>query len=281
MDQGLKKTTPGMQLLLYVAGFLVLSVGISLFFLAEKTDVYFSWTINPPLTATFLGAGYLASFLLEFLSARESIWARTRPAVPGVWVFTFLTMMITLIHLERFHFDSPRFITKAGTWVWLAVYISVPIAMGILWVIQIRRPGDEPRRENPLPAWMRGTLFLQGALLIVFGSAMLLLPEMMIPFWPWKLSILTSQAIGAWGVGIGILAVQSAWENDWGRLYPFMVSYALYGALQLVNLMRYPATLNWSQASSGVYTVFLVTVLLAGVYGTWISWRIKHDGASL
>jgi len=124
----LKQTTPGIRVLLYVASFLVLSVGISLFLLSEKTDVYFSWTINPPLTAAFLGAGYLASFLLEFLSARENIWARTRLAVPGVWAFTFLTLIITLIHLDRFHFDSQLFITKAGTWVWLGVYVSVPIS---------------------------------------------------------------------------------------------------------------------------------------------------------
>ena len=82
-----KKTTAGMRIVLYVASFLVLSVGISLYLLTGKTDVYFSWTINPPLTAAFLGARYLAAFPLELFSARERIWARTRPAVPGGWVF--------------------------------------------------------------------------------------------------------------------------------------------------------------------------------------------------
>ena len=113
----LKQTTRGMRVVLYVASFLVLAVGLSLYLLSERTDVYFSWTINPPLTAAFLGAGYLASFPLELLSARERIWARTRPAVPGVWIFTFLTLIVTLVHLDRFHFDSPFFITRAGTWV--------------------------------------------------------------------------------------------------------------------------------------------------------------------
>ena len=65
-----------MRVLLNIARFVVLSIGISHFLLPEKTDVYFSWTITPQLTASFLGAGYLASFLLEFISARESIWAR-------------------------------------------------------------------------------------------------------------------------------------------------------------------------------------------------------------
>lgn len=80
----IKETSPGISLTLYVASFLVLAVGISLYLLSGTTNVYFSWTINPPLTAAFLGAGYLASTLLELLSAREKVWARARPAVSGV-----------------------------------------------------------------------------------------------------------------------------------------------------------------------------------------------------
>ena len=81
-NTNLKKTTAGIRIILYVASFLVLSVGLSLYFFSEKTDIYFSWTINPPMTAAFLGVGYLASFLTEFLSAREKIWARARISVP-------------------------------------------------------------------------------------------------------------------------------------------------------------------------------------------------------
>ncbi|MBT7324576.1 MAG: hypothetical protein HN855_05405, partial [Anaerolineae bacterium] len=173
----LKKTTAGIRIILYVASFLVLSVGLSLYFLSEKTDVYFSWTINPPMTAAFLGAGYLASFLLEFLSAREKIWAKARTAVPGVLAFTILTSIVTLLHLDRFHFDSLVFITLAGTWVWLFIYISVPIALTILWVLQARQPGIDPLREKPLPAWMRTTLILQGLVMLFFGAAMLLIAK--------------------------------------------------------------------------------------------------------
>ncbi len=183
----LKKSIPGTRLILYVASFLVLSVAISLYFLSEKTDLYFSWTIYPPLSAAFLGAGYLASFVLELLSARETIWARARPAVPGVWVFTFLTLIITLLHLDRFHFDSPSIITRAGTWVWLGVYVSVPIAMWILWLLQARRPGVDPPRSAPLPRWLRGILILQGSIMLLVGGSMILFPKTMTPIWPWIL----------------------------------------------------------------------------------------------
>ncbi len=253
----------------------MLSVGISLFLLSEKTDLYFSWTINPPITASFLGAGYLASFLLEFLSARERIWARARLAVPGVWAFTLLTLVVTLLHYDRFHFDSQYFITIAGTWVWLIIYITVPIAMGILWFIQVQQPGSDPQSAVPLSGWVRTTLNLQGGFLLLLGFAMLVFPEMVIPHWPWTLSALTARAIGAWAVGIGIIALHASRENDWQRLYPMMISYTLFAILQLVNLIRYPAVLDWSRFSVSFYTIFMVSILLAGAYGTWTSKRAK------
>jgi len=275
MNMDLKKTTAGIRIILYVASFLVLSVGLSLYFLSEKTDMYFSWTINPPLTAAFLGAGYLASFVTELLAARESIWARARIAVPGVLVFTVLTSIVTFIHLEKFHFDSPVFITRAGTWVWLIIYITVPIALGILWAIQTRQPGIDPPREATLSTWLRTTLIVQGAVMVIFGVAMLLFPEMTIPLWPWKLSSLTSRAIGAWGVGIGIIALHATWENAWERLWPMFTGYVIYGTLQTVNLLRYPVTLDWTRFSALTYTIFVLSILLTGAYGTWKTRQIR------
>ena len=276
----IKKTTPGIRVILYVASFLVFAVGISLYLLSEKTNVYFSWTIYPPLSAAFLGAGYLASFLLELLSAREKVWSRARPAIPGVLAFTSLTLIVTLMHLDSFHFDSSRFITRAGTWVWLGIYAGVPVAMGIFWAIQIYQPGVDSPRKTPLPTWMRLILIAQGVVMLLFGCVMLLLPKMMIPLWPWRLYTLTSQAIGAWGVGIGIIAIHASLENDWWRLFPLMVGYAVYGALQMINLLRYPASLDWSRPPALAYTFFMASILLAGVFGTWKAWRINQDQVS-
>ena len=275
-NPNLKQTTAGIRIILYVASFLVLSVGLSLYFLSAKTDIYFSWTIDPPMTAAFLGAGYLASFLIEFLAAREKIWARARIAVPGVLAFTILTSIVTLIHLDKFHFDSPVFITLAGTWVWLFIYISVPIALSILWALQARQPGADPDRKVLLPVWLRSTLILQGLVMFIFGSAMLLIPEVTIPLWPWKLSVLTSRAIGAWGVGIGVIALHAAWENAWARLSPMFISYFTYGALQVINLLRYPDVIDWASPSAMLYTLFVISIFLAGAYGTWKTWQISN-----
>jgi hypothetical protein len=69
----MKETTSGMRYLLVVASFLVLTIGTLLFILPGNTGSLFTWTVNPPLTAAFLGAGYWASFVLEFQCSRERI----------------------------------------------------------------------------------------------------------------------------------------------------------------------------------------------------------------
>ena len=72
--------TPQLRALL--AGFagLALIAGFLLFPLAEETDRFFSWTIQPPLTAAFLGAAYWAAFVLIGWSARRSTWEEVVPA---------------------------------------------------------------------------------------------------------------------------------------------------------------------------------------------------------
>ncbi|MHA2098536.1 MAG: hypothetical protein ACW99A_07605 [Candidatus Kariarchaeaceae archaeon] len=272
--QNIKVDTPtstdkSMSIMLYLASALVLLSGILLFLLSEETATYFAWTINPPLTAAFLGAGYFASFVLEFLSARERHWVRARLAVPAVEMFTFLTLVVTLIHLDRFHTNSSQFITLFITWVWIAVYVSVPIIMGWLLIRQLQRTQAGPSRVAVLPRVVRIVLGLQGALMLLTGTIMLISPEQIIPLWPWTLSPLTSRAIGAWGIGIGIIAVHAAWENDWWRLTPMMAGYALYGFLQLFNLIRYPATLQWERLSAILYTIFMVSIFVLGLCGSW------------
>jgi hypothetical protein len=262
-------TIPGMRRLLYVNSTLVLVIGIPLYLRSDRTDSWFAWTIHPPLTAAVLGAGYWASFVLELLSARERLWARTRVAVPAVLLFSTLTLAITLVHADRFHFHSPRLITRAGTWGWLVVYVSVPVAMSWLLVAQLRQARPEPARVAPLAAWVRVVLAVQAAVMLLVGVPLLLAPSVLLGAWPWALTPLTGRAIGAWAIGIGTIAAHAVWENDWWRLRPMMLSYTMLGVLQLTAVLRYPTELDWSDPAAVVYVCFLATILLLGGYGWW------------
>lgn len=259
-----KLLTPGMRLMLFVAAFLVFSVGVSLFLLTGKTDRYFAWTIANPLTAAFLGAGYWASGLLEFAAGRETAWANARVGVPAVLLFTVLTLVVTLVHWESFHFDDPDFVAQAGTWFWLAVYALVPMIMGTLllqvgWSVE-----DAVDTSKPLPTAMRVAVFAQGGVMLLLGAALLVQPSSVDQLWPWSLTELTGRAIGAWLCALGVAALHTSFENNLRRVRPVLISYLLLAVLQIIALLRYTDIPDWSNVRIWIYVAFLVSMLVCG-----------------
>lgn len=252
--------------LLVVAAILVFIIGIPLFLLSEQTEQYFAWTIASPLTAAFLGASYWSSCLLEWMASREKRWSHARIAVPAVLLFTGLTLVVTLLHLDRFHLNVPDLVTRFVAWVWVVVYATVPIILGILLVVQLRTPGEDIVQSEPLPQWVRVVLGVQALVMVGLGIALLVVPLSVIPFWPWELTALTGRAIGAWLTALGVAAAQMAWENDYRRSRAALFSYALFVVLQLLVIARYPDEVAGSGASLWVYLLFLGSMgLVAGV----------------
>jgi hypothetical protein len=258
---------PAMRRLLVVASLLVLAVGIPLMLKPTETADYFSWTIQPPLTAAFLGSAYWASFLLEFEASRRLTWDYARIAVPAVFAFTVLTLIATLNNLEKFHFGDPGVIVAIVTWGWLLVYAIVPIIMVIVWVRQTRVPGVDGPRIRPTPAWFRVAGVFVGAALIAYGAVMFVRPSAVASSWPWSLTTLTAQAVAAWLVGIGIASAHAAWEADWERIEPAMAANFALGVLELYSLIRFRDDVDWNRASGWIYLVAVVALGVLGGYG--------------
>jgi hypothetical protein len=276
---GPRPLTAGMRRMLAVASGLVFIVGIPLFLLPERTDRYFAWTISPPLTAAFLGAGYWSSCLLELVAARERVWARARVAVPAVLLFTTLTLVATLVHLDRFHLGGAfAQITRIGTWVWLAVYVFVPPVLLLLWLVELRLPGGDPPRRAPIGAWLRVALGALAAAMLLVGGALFVAPLATAPLWPWRLTALTGRAVGAWLLGLGVATAHMSWEADWCRVPPASAGLAAFGALELVALARYPGTLDWAGARAWVYLGYLLSMLAIGLYGLYAARAVRPAG---
>jgi hypothetical protein len=256
-----------MQIMLLAASVLVFLIGIPLVLLTTQTESFFAWTIGSALTAAFLGGAYWSSGILELMASREHVWARARIAVPAVLLFTVLTLVVTLLHIENFHFDAPAWHTVAGTWAWLVVYAVVPLIMGWLLLRQRTLSGGDPPRVAPLPAWTRGLLLVQAAIMLPIGAALFLFPTGVAPVWPWGLTALTGRAIGAWLVSIGVIAAHAAYENDWERLRPFTASYTLLAVMQLLALLRFGGEIDWGAPGGWVYVLFLLSIGLVGLTG--------------
>jgi hypothetical protein len=257
--------TRAMRVMLLVAGAFVVIAGLQLFVLTDRTDGYFAWTVEPPLTAAFLGAGYWAAAVLQIASARRSEWTRAKLAMPAVLFFTTMTLAVTLIHLSRFHLHSVFGIA------WVAVYVGFPPAMAAILTDQLRSVCATTARSTRLPALTRTVLILQAVVMASLGIALLVAPGHAAPLWPWPLTPLTAQAIGAWLAGVAFLAAHVVWEDSCERADVAMLSYATFGVLQLVALARYPSTPNWGPAAAA-YLTFLAGMIAVGV-DTWIRGR--------
>jgi hypothetical protein len=263
-----KPLVPGMRALLYVAAVLVLLAGFQLFVFTDRTASYFAWTIRNPLAAAFLGGGYWASVSFETLAARQRIWANARIAVPTVLVFTVLTLVATLLHLDLFHLGGQFAIgTRIVTWAWIAIYCLVPLMMLIILVVQFAAPGGDPPRSVLLPGWVYGLLAGQAVVLLSLGVALFAAPEQAAPWWPWKLTPLLAQATGAWLISLGVAAAHSLAERDARRLLPASFSYVLLAVLQFIAVARYPGHFEWSSAGGVIYLAFLATMLATGGVG--------------
>lgn len=262
---GPAQLTRGMRRLLLVATILVVLAGVALFVFSERTEDWFAWTVTPPLTAAFLGAAYWASAVVEWTSSRASAWADARVAVPSVFVFTTLTLGVTLIHLDRFHLGADlAIVTRAITWAWIAVYVVVPVLMVVLWVAQRRVPGGDPPRRYPLPGLLRLAVALSAVLLLVAGGWLLLAPQDAADWWPWELTPLTGRAIGAWLVGLGVSAAQTVLEADARRARPVAAGAIALAVLVSVALARYGADVAWGTLPAAVLVAALAAWAVMG-----------------
>jgi hypothetical protein len=260
-----------MRRLLYVASFLVFLAGLVLFVFPLRTDEFFAWTVNPPMTAVFLGAAYWSSAGLEVAGARSASWASARLAVWPVFIFTTLTLGVTLIHLDRFHLSPNTALTaQIATWAWLAIYAIVPLAMLVISWMQLRqrRPASksETAEQPVLPPALRVLMVGIAGVLLLYGVALLAVPVPAAAWWPWQLSELTARAVGAWLVGLGWSAAQGQFSGDLRTVRPVALTSVVFVVLQAIALLRYGGALTWPSAQA----IGFVTVLLAiGVAGAW------------
>ena len=256
--------------MLFTATLLVLGAGLDLFVFPEATDTMFAWSIQPALTAAFLGANYLAAGVIEFGAARQVVWARARVAVPAVLLFTVLTALLTLWNLSDYNLRNPM------AWLWIIVYLGVPPVLGLAWWKQCATPGAEPPREAPLPRAMRSITVLLGVTIIGFGLALIVVPRWASPLWPW---ILTSADdtygsgsagvmeayVGVWLLSWGAVMLHAAIENDLLRTGYVFASLVALASLQSLALYRFSLIANWHTPAA----IYLSAIAVLGAVGIW------------
>jgi hypothetical protein len=268
--EDVRRLSAGSNILLGAFIALTAAASILLFILSADTDRLWAWTIQPPLTAAFLGAGYGAGLVLVALALRDTVWANARIPMITVLIFTILTLVATLLHLDRFHFHVAHSeMARIAAWIWLAVYVVVPAALAVEVLRQSRMPGVDPPPGQPMPRWLSGLLAVQAVIMLAVGAVLYINPKSQANIWPWTLTPLTSRMVAAWLVAFGFAAILAVWERDLSRLRIDSVGYVVFGMLQLVALIRYGEQVRWGTPAAIVYLIVLPTIPLVGAAG-WL-----------
>jgi hypothetical protein len=278
---------PGTRWLLRAFAVLTfLAVG-QLLLLADVADRYWAWPIRTELTAAFLGAAYGAGFVLAVMALRQDDWSRIRVPVLTVTVFTWLTAVATGIHLHRLLLVTGGPIARVAAWIWLAVYVAVPLACLAVVIRQERVRARADVVVRPTPAWLAALLAAEGMVLgaagvVLFASGMTIHhhePRTAALFWPWALMPLSAQVIGAWLISLGLAAALVIRQLDLSRLLVSAMTYTAFGVFQIVAVIWYWPQLNRTDLWLWAYLTLLVVVVMTGAYGWLIAEEEDHHGA--
>lgn len=263
----MNKIHPWFRNTFLLGGFLSLASGIQLFVLGEQTEKYFAWTIQSFLTAATFGGFYFSTMMYGFLSARETDWAMVRAPAVSLLVFSSLTLVTSLVHLDKFHWSSSDWLARSAAWVWMLVYVLLPPLLGVAFYLQSRLNGHRAESAQNIPVAYRILLVAHGCIGVLIGTILLFIPQVVISNMPWALTPFTARALSAWLLSFGVVDLLTWWENDATRTRIFSVGSLVAGITCLLALYRYPAEYNLGSLSGVISIVYLASMVMVGLMG--------------
>jgi hypothetical protein len=271
VDDGILE--PGPRRLLAAFALLTALATHQLLVRGGRTDVHWAWTVQSRPTVAFLGAAYAAGLVLSIAALRQRSWRHVRVAVATVTAFTVLTLAATLVHAHKLHLSAADPLARSAAWVWVAVYVAVPVA-GL--AVLVRQGSGRGLGGHPLPLGLRWVLVAQG--LALGGTGAVLFCRGLTAHhgtaatagcWPWPLTPLSAQVLGAWLVALAVGAALVVRERDLNALRVPAVTYTAFGVFQCAVLLRYVSEMDAGPAL-WAYGAVLTAVVATGGYGWWV-----------
>lgn len=234
-----------------------------LYLLPTYSGELFAWAVRPPMTAMMLGAAYLggAYYFSRVVVAKR--WHTIKLGILPVTSFASYLGIATLLHWDRFNHPHPAFI------LWAILYLGLPPLLLIVWLRnRSTDPGTPDSGYPPLPKSIRRLLGLEGGILVVTSLLLLLLPEVMIPIWPWALTPLTARVMAAMFILPGLVGVGIALDARWSAAR--IILQAQIGALVFILLAIFRATgdIYWSSVGAWLFVASMLALWLSliGIY---------------
>lgn len=240
----------------------------------DRTTELFAWTIRPDMTPLLMGAGYIGGAYFFLRAALASRWHHVAVGFPPVATFASFMTVATVLHWDRFNHSHPAFV------VWVALYATTPFVVFAVWLRnRSTDPGTPDLDDVVIPDGARALMAAFGALILLTGVLLFLVPQAAIGVWPWKLSPLTAQVGGGWFALPGVLWLGIAADRRWSAARIALESQAISIVLILLGVARAWGDYDPSYALTWVF-VGGMAVLLAIAAGVYLRLEVRRRNAA-
>jgi len=223
----------------------------------SRTGELFVWPIRPRLSAFMLGSAYAAGTYYWLRVLLGAPWHAIMAGLLPVALFATTLGLATALHWDRFHHHGVLI------YVWVGLYVSVPLALPVIWVAGRRRkspPADG--RDTIVPLWLRGALAATGSAQVFIGLALFAFPGSVARFWPWPLTDLTARTTAAW-FAWGLVWIMLLPDSRWSSAR-IAVEATLVGLLvALSGALRAWSELDAHRQSTWVFAAGLAVALVS------------------
>lgn len=244
---------PGTRIVLAIVVPFLLLAFLILYLFPDLSGERFAWEIKPHMTALFIGSGYLGGAYMFVFAIFGRKWHRVSGAFPPVISFTIFMLLSTFIHWDRFNIHHFPF------QLWLILYIITPPLIFYLWRLNRKTdPGILEEGDIPVPLLARRVFFGFGVAAMLWAIFMFVLPEVVLPLWPWKLTPLTARILAGWFSLLGVGGLFTSRETRWSTWQVPLQSITLWASLVVLA-----SFLNPNDFSAGVWNMFTIGTMLS------------------
>jgi hypothetical protein len=234
-----------------VAGFLILYV------VPGRSGELFAWPVAPTMTAMLLGSAYGGGvwFFGSVLRARQ--WHTVAEGFPPVVAFAGLLGGATFLHWDRFTHGHVAF------WVWTALYVVAPFLVAGVWLANRRTASRPEPDELRLGAWTRRAFIASGVVSVSLGVVLVLVPGQVSYVWPWAITSLTGQVVGA-VLCLGVAAFVVLRDDRYSSVVRLVEVAMVMAALVAVAVLRARDQIAWHRSLAWAMVAGLALVLVGG-----------------
>lgn len=251
-------------LALFIVPFL-LAAFVILYLFPRHTARLWAWPIPVTMTSMVLASAYLGGAYFFVRVALSSHWHEVALGFPPVTAFASLLGVATLLHWDVFSHGHLAF------WLWAGLYFTAPFLVMAAFLLNRRyavppAPGDAVLRPVE-----RRAVAAVGALALVTGAAMFLLPGTLGDLWPWPVTPLSCRVMGA-TVCLGGSGIGAWFDARWSSLRLMVQVEGVMLGLMLVAAARAHAELLSHRALAWPLLLGVLAVVAGSAY-LWVAYE--------